>query len=198
LIDDEADFASVNTRPTGTGDDDDPTVINGRIRELLSAFEKREYIGYTATPFANIFIYPDQEGARYGRDLFPRDFLINLPVPSNHVGPTKVFGLPQDPDDESESTAPMPLVRSVTDNEAHIPSVHRSGWAVDELPESLTRAVRAFVLACAVRAARGQGEQHNSMLIHVTRFVNIQSRIADLVGAELRDIQNRIRYGDGD
>ena len=109
LIDDEADFASVNTRPTGTGDDDDPTVINGRIRELLSAFEKKVYIGYTATPFANIFIYPDQEVARYGRDLFPRDFLINLPVPSNHVGPTKVFGLPEDPDDESASVVPMPL-----------------------------------------------------------------------------------------
>ena len=198
LIDDEADFASVNTRPTGTGDDDDPTVINGRIRELLSAFEKKVYIGYTATPFANIFIYPDQEVARYGRDLFPRDFLINLPVPSNHVGPTKVFGLPEDPDDESESVVPMPLVRPVNDSEAHIPSVHRSGWTVDELPASLTQAIRAFVLACAIRAARGQGEQHNSMLIHVTRFVNTQSRVADLVRAELRDIQNRIRYGDGD
>ena len=198
LIDDEADFASVNTRPTGTGDDDDPTVINGRIRELLSAFEKKVYIGYTATPFANIFIYPDQEVARYGRDLFPRDFLINLPVPSNHVGPTKVFGLPEDPDDESASVVPMPLVRPVVDSEDHIPSVHRSGWTVDELPASLIRAIRAFVLACAIRAARGQREQHNSMLIHVTRFVNIQSRVADLVGAELRDIQNRIRYGDGD
>ena len=198
LIDDEADFASVNTRPTAIGDDDDPTVINRRIRELLSAFEKRVYIGYTATPFANIFIYPEQEMARYGRDLFPRDFLINLPVPSNHVGPTKVFGLPEDPDDESASATPMPLVRPVVDNEAHIPSVHRSGWTVDELPDSLTRAIRAFVLACAVRAARRQEEQHNSMLIHVTRFVNIQSRVADLVGAELRDIQNRIRYGDGD
>ena len=198
LIDDEADFASVNTRPTAIGDDDDPTVINGRIRELLSAFDKRVYIGYTATPFANIFIYPEQEVARYGRDLFPRDFLINLPVPSNHVGPTKVFGLSEDPDDEAVSATPMPLVRPVEDNEAHIPSVHRSGWTVDELPDSLTRAIRAFVLACAVRVARGQREQHNSMLIHVTRFVNIQSRIAELVGAELRDIQNRIRYGDGD
>lgn len=198
LIDDEADFASVNTRPTSSGDEDDPTVINGRIRKLLNAFEKRVYIGYTATPFANIFIYPDQEVARYGRDLFPRDFLINLPVPSNHVGPAKVFGLPEDPDDESASATPMPLVRLVTDNEDHIPSVHRSGWTVDELPDSLTRAIRAFVLACAVRAARGQEEQHNSMLIHVTRFVDIQSRVAELVGTELRDIQNRIRYGDGD
>ena len=95
IIDDEADSASVNTRPVGTGDDEDPTVINGRIRDLLNAFEQSAYIGYTATPFANIFIYPDQDADKYGRDLFPHDFLINLPVPSNHVGPTKVFGLPE-------------------------------------------------------------------------------------------------------
>ena len=74
-----------------------PTVINGRIRELLNAFEKSAYIGYTATPFANIFIYPDQDTAGYGRDLFPRDFLISIPLPSNHVGPTKLFGLPARP-----------------------------------------------------------------------------------------------------
>ena len=197
VIDDEADFASVNTRPVGTGDDEDPTVINGRIRELLNAFEKKVYVGYTATPFANIFIYPDQDAARYGRDLFPRDFLINLPVPSNHVGPTKVFGLPEDPDDDMGATTPLPLFRRVADHEEHIPSVHRSHWTVDELPDSLTRAIRAFILTCAVRAARGQEGQHNSMLIHVTRFVNVQNQVAELVSFELRDLQNRIRYGDG-
>ena len=197
LIDDEADFASVNTRPVGTGGDEDPTVINGHIRELLNAFEKRVYIGYTATPFANIFIYPDQDVSRFGRNLFPRDFLINLPVPSNHVGPTKIFGLPDDPDDDTGPSIPLPLVRLVADHEEHIPSVHRSNWTVDELPNSLRRAIRAFILTCAARAARGQEGQHNSMLIHVTRFVNVQSQVAELVSLELRDIQNRIRYGDG-
>ena len=197
VIDDEADFASVNTRPVGAGDDEDPTVINGRIRELLNAFEKRVYVGYTATPFANIFIYPDQDAARYGRDLFPRDFLINLPVPSNHVGPTKVFGLPEDPDDDMRVLAPLPLFRRVDDHEEHIPSIHRSHWTVDELPGSLTRAIKAFILTCAARAARGQEGQHNSMLVHVTRFVNVQNQVAERVGRELRDLQNRIRYGDG-
>ena len=86
VIDDEADFASVNTRPLGTDDDEDPTVINGRIRELLNSFVQSVYIGYTATPFANIFIYPDQDAGEFGQDLFPRDFLINLPVPSNPCG----------------------------------------------------------------------------------------------------------------
>ena len=198
VIDDEADFASVNTRPVGSGDDEDPTVINGRIRELLNAFEKSAYIGYTATPFANIFIYPDQDAGRYGRDLFPRDFLINIPVPSNHVGPTKVFGLPADPDDDAEPVAALPLVRVVADHHDHIPNVHRSSWTVEKLPDSLMSAMRAFILTCAARAARGDEGQHNSMLIHVTRFVNVQSQVAEQVRFELRDIQNRIRYGDGE
>ena len=197
VIDDEADFASVNTRPATTGDDEDPTVINGRIRELLNAFEQSVYIGYTATPFANIFIYPDQEAGRFGQDLFPRDFLINLPVPSNHVGPTKVFGLPARDDDDVGPIPALPLVRVVSDHENQIPNVHRSSLTIDELPKSLTSAMRAFILACAARAARGHEGQHNSMLIHVTRFVDVQSQVADLVRFELRDLQNRIRYGDG-
>ena len=199
MIDDEADFASVNTRPSSPDDDEDPTVINGRIRELLNSFEQSVYIGYTATPFANIFIYPDQDTGRHGRDLFPRDFLINLPVPSNHVGPIKVFGLPAGPDDEEEGSVPtLPLIRVVNDHHDQIPNVHRSNWAIGELPSSLTTAIKAFILACAARSARGQDEQHNSMLIHVTRFVDVQSQVADLVRFELRDLQNRIRYGDGD
>ena len=198
VIDDEADFASVNTRPSSPDEDEDPTVINGRIRELLNSFEQSVYIGYTATPFANIFIYPDQDAGRHGRDLFPRDFLINLPVPSNHVGPIKVFGLPEGPDDDDGSVPALPLVRVVNDHHDQIPNVHRSNWAIGELPSSLTTAIKAFILACAARSARGQDGQHNSMLIHVTRFVDVQSQVADLVRFELRDLQNRIRYGDGD
>ena len=198
VIDDEADHASVNTRPTGIDQDENPTVINGRIRELLLAFEQSAYIGYTATPFANIFIQPDQDGLTYGRDLFPRDFLVNLPVPSNHVGPTKLFGLPANGDDDTEPISPLPLIRMVDDHGDTIPNVHRSNWLVGGLPESLVHAMKSFILSCAARAARGQQRQHNSMLIHVTRYVNVQAQVAELVGSELRDLQNRIRYGDGD
>ena len=198
VIDDEADYASVNTRPVGTVDDEDPTVINRRIRELLNTFEQRAYVGYTATPFANIFIFSELETGGYGRDLFPRDFLVNLPVPSNHVGPTRVFGLQEDPDDRGERLDPLPLIRIVDDHHEHIPNSHRMDLRVDELPGSLHAALRAYILTCAARAARGGGTHHNSMLIHVTRFVGVQSSIADLVSNELRDLQNRIRYGDGD
>ncbi len=198
VIDDEADFASVNTRPPSDDDDEDPSTINGRIRDLLNAFEQSVYIGYTATPFANIFIYPHQDAGRHGPDLFPRDFLINLPVPSNHVGPTKVFGLSTRPDDDVDETIALPLVRIVNDHEDRIPNVHKRDWTIDVLPDSLKKAMRAFLLSCAARSARGQKDQHNSMLIHVTRFVDVQRQVAELVSFELRDLQNRIRYGDGD
>ena len=198
VIDDEADFASVNTKRSSPDDDEDPTVINGRIRELLNTFEQSVYIGYTATPFANIFIYPDQDTGRLGKDLFPRDFLVNLPVPSNHVGPTKVFGLPEGPEDDTEPVPALPLVRIVNDHHDQIPNVHRSNRTIGELPDSLTTAMKAFILACAARSAREQDGEHNSMLIHVTRFVDVQSQVAELVRFELRDLQNRIRYGDGD
>ena len=199
VIDDEADYASVNTRPmmTRDGEDMDPTMINRRIRELINSFAASAYVGYTATPFANIFIFPDQEGGQFGEDLFPRDFLISLPVPSNHVGPTKIFGLYADSASDIQPIDPLPLVITVDDHTTHLPNVHKKDLVVDNLPESMKEAIRAFIIVCAARAARGTTHEHNSMLIHVTRFVNVQTKIAELVGLELRDLQNRIRYGDG-
>ena len=73
----------------------------------------------------------------------------------------------------------------------------RATLIVEELPDSLKQAMKAFILTCAARAARGEERHHNSMLIHVTRFVNVQNQVAELVSFELRDLQNRIRYGDG-
>ena len=198
MIDDEADYASVNTRPVGTGDDEDPTVINGRIRELLNTFEQRVYVGYTATPFANHLHLsrPRDRRTRTG-PVSPR-LPGEPPGAQQSRGPTKVFGLPEDPDDDEEQRDPLPLVRIVDDHHEHIPDRHLAGHRVDALPGSLHEALRAFILTCAARSARGGGVHHNSMLIHVTRFVGVQSSIADLVRDELRDLQNRIRYGDGD
>ncbi len=199
IIDDEADYASVNTRPMKTPDDEDmdPTMINRRIRELLNSFAASAYVGYTATPFANIFIFPDQEGGKYGEDLFPRDFLISLPVPSNHVGPTKVFGLREDSISHLHPVDPLPLMTTVDDHAAYLPNVHKKDLVVDDLPGSLKEAMRAYILTCSARAARGATSKHNSMLVHVTRYVNVQAQVAELVSQELTDLQNRIRYGDG-
>jgi hypothetical protein len=113
LIDDEADNASVNTiDPTdrsGEYDPDiDPTRVNGAIRQLLNAFEKKAYVGYTATPYANIFIPDEWEHPIYGRDLFPRAFIDYLRPPSNYFGPARLFGI-------NGYDEPMPLYRPVAD-----------------------------------------------------------------------------------
>ena len=88
MFDDEADFASIDTKAipideNGNLDPEhDPTRINKLVRKLLHSFERSAYVGYTATPFANTFIHENARTEECGRDLFPRDFIHNLPAPS--------------------------------------------------------------------------------------------------------------------
>ena len=74
LIDDEADNASINTSKDPTRS----TAINTVIREILQLFDRSSYVGYTATPFANIFIDPDSDDEMLGDELFPRNFIKAL------------------------------------------------------------------------------------------------------------------------
>jgi len=156
------------------------------------------YVGYTATPFANIFIDPSDETARHGEGLFPRSFIVSLPAPSNHVGPERVFGLDRDPEAGILTAQDgLPIVVPVEDSEIWLPTGHKNGHPVEGLPESLRAAIRSFILTCAARRARGQVTAHNSMLVHVTRFTSVQGRVADSVRTELHSLLNRLRYGDG-
>lgn len=203
VIDDEADYASVNTRDipydeNGRADPDhDPTAINGLIRQLLHSFEKSAYIGYTATPFANIFIFKDAFSEEHGEDLFPRNFIVRIPAPDNYMGPNEVFGIEGDLLAGLEATEGRPIVRLVDDHQEWIPDSHRKEHIVGPLPDSVRLALRSFILSCAARAARGQVDVHNSMLIHVTRFTAVQAQVAEQVKDELAGLKDRLRYGDG-
>ncbi|HMS57956.1 MAG TPA: Z1 domain-containing protein [Tepidiformaceae bacterium] len=202
LIDDEADDASINTNPVvdenGVIDEDvSPTVTNKRIRQLLNSFEKSAYVGYTATPYANIFIHPGGELPELGPDLFPRHFVVSLPAASNYIGPARVFGLQADAATSVSARPPIPVVRDVNDFVDWIPDRHRKSHVPGELPSSLREAVRAFILSCAARLARGQGDTHNSMLVHVTRFTDVQERVTQQLKDELTFLQRQIRYGSG-
>src|SRR6266487_1319007 len=202
LIDDEADNASINTNPIldENGDPDpemDPSKINGLIRKLLNSFEQSAYIGYTATPFANIFIADSVANEEFGEDLFPRSFIINLQPPSNYLGPAKLFGLSIDPVTEKESTSGLPLIRHVLDYSEWMPDKHKKEHQPGPLPQSVKQAIKEFILTCTARSIRGQVREHNSMLIHVTRFTAVQSYVAEQVKEELSFLQQRLRYGDG-
>ena len=193
VIDDEADSASINTKSP----DDNPTIVNQRIRTLLKAFDKSAYVGYTATPYANLYS-SKSEDEKYGLDLFPRHFIENLKAPSNYFGPTRVFGL-QSAEDE-RVREPLPIFRDVNDYQAWLPDRHKKDWQPDpaKFPASLREAVLSFFLVCAARRARGQTTKHNSMLIHTTRFQDVQQRVAEQVEELVTLTRYRLRYGDGD
>ncbi|HCY77496.1 MAG TPA: endonuclease [Ignavibacteriales bacterium] len=230
LIDDEADNASINVSAEKV------SAINGLIRALLSLFEQSAYIGYTATPFANIFIpILEQETTKgldltikdyefaVGQDLFPKDFIINIPAPSNYIGPAKIFGLPSlTYSDITEE--PLPVIRLVKDYDVFeasdlkeqihnsffnggnefiatkpfVPDRHKKNDPLpEELPNSLRYAIKSFILSSAARRVRKQINTHNSMLIHVSRFIIWQDRIATLVDAELKFYQRQIEMKSG-
>lgn len=230
VIDDEADNASINVSKQKV------SAINGCIRALLSLFEQSAYVGYTATPFANIFIPLLEENTvkglnlkikdyefTVGQDLFPKDFIINIPAPSNYIGPAKVFGLPPlTSTDASED--PLPLIRPVSDYErfsasnvqeqiqnivaevddtfssskSFIPDKHKKNDPLpEELPESLKYAIKCFILSTAARRVRKQIDVHNSMLIHISRFNVWQDQIASLTDAELKFYQRQIDMKSG-
>lgn len=192
VIDDEADNASINT---SKDPDTDPSKINAAIRQLVNSFDRTSYVGYTATPFANIYIDPDADHDELGSDLFPSSFIRALRAPSNYLGPERLFGLRTDDEDDVE---PLPLVEPVSDTDAWMPSKHKSSHVpTDTLPASLTTAVRSFVLTCAARRARGQVAVHNSMLVHVTRFTAVQGHVRDQVDTYVRLLVDslRDRYG---
>ncbi len=178
LIDDEADNASINIRHR----QDEISRINGQIRQLLRLFDRSCYVGYTATPFANIFIDPDSDDEMLGHDLFPRDFIVSLDPPDNYFGPTKVFT------DDAER-----IVRHIDDHADVLPLRHRIDHPVTELPETLKAAVRVFVVARAIRLARGHGGRHNSMLVNVSRFVAVQGQIRNEIHALVGDIRSSAR-----
>ena len=178
LIDDEADNASINIRH-GVGE---VSRINVQIRELLHIFQKSCYVGYTATPFANIFIEPDTDDQMQGEDLFPRSFIVSLDPPSNYFGAAAVFLENSDK-----------CIRHIDDNEDHLPIKHPKETVVSSLPYSLTYAVRTFIVGKAVRLARGHERQHCSMLVNTSRFMNVQRQLRNEIHAQLDIIQRSIR-----
>ena len=202
IIDDESDHGSVDTGEDIVDEfgnpvlDHEPKTINRLIRSILHHFSRKAYVGYTATPFANIFIHNRGETQEQGPDLFPAAFITSLAAPSNYVGPGRVFG------SASSTTEELPLVRSLSDDEFQpwMPSKHKNGYqprwrGEDHVPDSLAEAIRSFVYACAVRKLRGQGSKHSSMLIHVTRFTSVQNAVVNQVAHYVRDLKGRYTRG---
>lgn len=180
LIDDEADNASINTNK----EDLDPTRTNAMIRRILGLYAKSCYVGYTATPFANIFINPDAYDDDVRDELFPRDFIYCLDAPTTYFGAEKVF--------LNEATS-QSIVKPIDDCEDFIPYAHKRDDSVHELPPSLYYALDQFIIARAIRNLRGQTGKHCSMMVNVSRFVPVQKAVRDFLSLREKKIREAVR-----
>ena len=196
LIDDEADNASINTRQNPN----ETTAINRAIRDLLKLFKRSSYVGFTATPFANIFVDPSSTDEMIGDDLFPRDFIHVLEPPTNYIGMNKLFPRIDPEDPASIFSDPHSIIRSNEDGEAWLPFNHRKEAEPEKLPESLLSSLRCFLITCAIRDlwaemgtdGRG-GSIHRSMLVNVSRFTAVQNKVADRLHLQLEEIRRAVR-----
>ncbi len=195
LIDDEADNASVNTKKAY----DELTAINKKIRQILKSFSKSAYVGFTATPFANIFIDPLFEKSDEDKDLYPGDFIVSLASPENYFGPDKVFG------DENAYEAENKYIRLLPEEDSYyakndwqryFPVRQTKGITyreVNDLPDSLKEAINLFVFNIYIRNERGYSDKHNSMLIHVSCLVDMHEVIKEQVAKYLTNLEDNIR-----
>jgi hypothetical protein len=203
IIDDEADSASVNA----SRDINDIKTINRLIRTLLNIFNQNTFVGYTATPYANLFIsqeYNEENTTlvknktyKIGEDLFPRDFIINIKAPTNYIGAAKIFGYENvEPELTKE---PLDIFREINDfDPPFFRTINRENKDIlpEYLPPSLERAIKSFILTCAFRRVRGHENKHNSMLVHVALLVRWIDRVAYLVNEKTKEYKNAIQSED--
>lgn len=175
IIDDESDLASVNTRNPSKwkSDQRQRTAINSLISEILSLLPRAQYIGYTATPFANVFVDPSDSA-----DIFPKDFLIALSRPSGYMGASDFHDLEPRFDDEGK------IIRSegeITHVRDLVADRDDEAGRLDELGKALSM----FVLTGAIKLWRqSQGLasfRHHTMLAHESVRRADHMRLADSV-----------------
>jgi hypothetical protein len=171
VIDDESDQASVGTRPPDKG----RTTINGQIVELLGILKAAQYVGYTATPFANVFIDADDPV-----DLFPSDYILSLPRPAGYMGVADFYG-DEPPTDGDYRHPENAFIRSVRGD--------------DELDTNLPQALDAFILSGAIKLYRQSVDlkefKHHTMLVHQSPNKAPQKLQADVV----RGLFDHANYG---
>jgi len=216
IIDDEADQASVNTGGNRAGfepdpdqtdltlddvdgeltpDELDPSAINLRIRQLLRLFQRRSYVAYTATPFANVLIDPDAIDWEGGDDLFPKDFIISLPKPPGtmYIGLERLFGRSQLPGDVDDVEG-LDVIEIVPDHEVQLLIPPRRSHEPPTVPPSLQRALRDYLTASAAWLHRAERDVPCTMLVHTDMRKMLQDEIAEQIEAELAFMRQSWRY----
>ncbi|MEU4155930.1 Z1 domain-containing protein [Actinoplanes sp. NPDC026670] len=175
IIDDEADQATIATKS-----------INPLIAGVLESLPRVCYLGYTATPFANLLADP------MGKDFYPRDFILSLPRSEEYQGPEKLFGrAPVDGEEPESVPQGLDMIREIPEDEVALLRPAKRSEAVTFVPEmtpSLRSAVLWFWLASAARRVRSGKVDHSSMLVHA----HSDTRVHDSYKAPLEALRQQI------
>lgn len=192
VIDDEADLASPDTRGSYQSEEDpmpedyeSPSVINGLIRDLLNRFDHKVYVAYTATPFANILIPHDNYDPNVSDDLYPRNFMVDLPKPHGYFGAEELFGRMDDISEEAVEG--IDVIRHISDEDLN---------ALQEcqIPTIMEQAILSFILAGAARMHRSPDDFPATMLIHISLRIDDQLQIKAEVEKKFTEIRDEWRY----
>ncbi len=181
IIDDEADQASVDSNASPETLEEEgysPTTINGCLQTLvrdiygkkLSAAAKARqitFVGYTATPFANVFMSSVHDS------LYPKDFIISLNPPENYFGMEKYFG---------EKLSDIYINRcneqiAMDERELLInPMMVHPVPPEETLPGRLISAFHQFLFYSVIKDYR-KLKQEKTMMVHSSRLVDEQAII---------------------
>ena len=216
IIDDEADQASINTGGNraplaelvdlSRGDVEDPNTlidpdevspsrINGLIRGLIRFFGRVSYVGYTATPFANVLINHEGIDRDVFQDLYPRDFIISLPRPVGWIGAERLFGRDALPGEDDEIEA-LDVTEFVPEGEVGdlLPDAVDVDSFNPRICNSLRTAFLQFILGVAGRMHRSGPNLPASMLIHTSHRTIVQNKLGEAVRAHLTQLRQQWRY----
>ena len=188
IIDDEVDQASVDTKNADAVEN--ASAVNKAIRTILDSLNRYSYVGYTATPFANVFIDPDKEG-----DLYPKDFILCLETSRDYCGIKDYFGvdIKTDSDDTTDDHVEDLFVKISDMKNMFGEQKLDASASAQKLPESLKNAIRFFILSSAIKKQR-EIKEHNSMLIHIARFKNPANTLKPLVEDYLKNLYKKLKY----
>ncbi|MEG0384093.1 MAG: Z1 domain-containing protein [Solibacillus sp.] len=192
VIDDEADQASVDTAESN----EEPKTINRLIRRLLNQFNRKSYVGYTATPFANLLIDSRATDEEVQEDLYPKDFIVALPKPDGYCGPEEYFNVTG----YEENDKPLYIRHLNQDDLDLFNKIKKKEHAelINYVPYSMKQAIQSFVIATAIRNLRNQEKEHNSMLIHASHLTDIQLEIKKVVESYFEEFSNTVLYASND
>ncbi len=182
IVDDEADQASVNTAKARHM----RTAVNARLIKILELMPRTAYIGYSATPFANLLMDPDDAG---GRGLFPRDFIVSLGKGEGYFGPEELFGRDPIDEDDQDNAEGADIIRLIpdTDRQELGTAFNPSSPNPVTITEALREAVDWFVIATSVRRLRERSAHFSTMLVHASARIQSHQAMAQALATSLEN-----------